>query len=252
LSTQLLEGGGPGGRNLFSGARGADNIRFWFDVERGLEKKLDDLLTKDERSRLDTLRGRVRSVIPTWVAARRETLALTQQKLGDLTEIPFAEIVRIETEIGAINPITLAAIEKAFMARAVEIELNEIGDPSEPHDPELVVSDSAMGKALRAAGIPLNGFAAEPGPKTGEVPVRAAAANGGELAPLPAITSGNDVRTLRRRLGVSQKVLADAAGVNETVMSNVETGKREINPDIQLRLGIALENLAGAQGQTLT
>jgi transcriptional regulator with XRE-family HTH domain len=251
LGARLRDGGGPGGRNLFSGALGTDHIRFWLDVEGGLRKQLDHLLTSEERSHLDKLCNRAKRAVPAWVAARRETLGLTQRKLADLTNIPVDEIVRIETEKDVLNAMALTVIEKAFMRRADEIELTGRGDPSEPDEPDVIVSDDAMQKWLHAAGIPLNGFKTGPVRSKGEMPVRAAAAKGGKLPPLPKITSGADVRDWRGRLGVNLKVLGIAAGMSESAISNVETGKKEISPDIQLRLGIAVENLAATMHRSL-
>jgi len=250
LRIRLFERGQPGSRKMFSRALGADHVRFWLDMERDLGEKLVGILKSDEQSRLNRLRERARRAIPIWLSGRRETLQMGQHELADIAQLTVAEIARIESENGIVIPETLNLIEVAFNKRADEMRLLELDDPSEPDEPAFVVSEDVMRKALHAAGIPLGRFRSEQ-VRLGEMPVRAATSNGHEMPPLREITSADEVRELRNSLGVSQVTLAKEARMSPSVVCMVETGKREITPDIRQRISIALENIAASQNRTL-
>lgn len=62
------------------------------------------------------------------------------------------------------------------------------------------------------------------------------------IAPTDCLSSGLDVLVARRRAGLKQYQLAQRLGVPQTVLCDIERGRRELTEDMARRIIEALRN----------
>ncbi len=60
----------------------------------------------------------------------------------------------------------------------------------------------------------------------------------------PGLTLGQNIRETRIAAGLTQEVVAERAGIRQSDLSGIETGKRGASVDMLQRLATALETTA--------